>query len=168
MKLETFPEICYDRDMSEDLPERLAEIVEDFSFVEGQEKLLYLLQFAENMPPLPDWVEAKKEEMDQVHECMTPVFIYAHEDDGRLTYYFDVPKEAPTVRGYAGIMHEGVQNVTLEVVLKIPHEFYLDMALQNGSTGQRLNGVSAILAHMKKLASKQLCQGDVFVLKVGL
>jgi cysteine desulfuration protein SufE len=142
--------------MSEDLPERLAEIVEDFSFVEGQEKLLYLLQFAENMPPLPDWVEAKKEEMDQVHECMTPVFIYAHEDDGRLTYYFDVPKEAPTVRGYAGIMHEGVQNVTIEEVLKIPHDFYLDMALQNVITGQRLNGLSAILAHMKKLASNHL------------
>ena len=32
--------------MSE-LPEKLAEIVEDFSFCEGQEKLEYLLEFAE-------------------------------------------------------------------------------------------------------------------------
>lgn len=142
--------------MSGDLPEKLAEIVEDFGFIEGQEKLLYLLQFAENMPPLPEWVEAKKEEMDQVHECMTPVFIYADEKDGRLTYYFDVPEESPTVRGYAGIMHEGINNITAEEVLKIPNDFYLDMELQNVISGQRLNGLSAILAHMKKLATNHL------------
>lgn len=142
--------------MSEQLPERLAEIVEDFGFIEGQEKLLYLLQFAENMPPLPDWVAEKKEEMDQVHECMTPVFIYDHEKDGRLTFYFDVPEESPTVRGYAGIMHEGVRDVPAEDVLKIPHDFYLDMELQGVITGQRLNGLSAILAHMKKLAANHL------------
>jgi cysteine desulfuration protein SufE len=142
--------------MSEEFPERLAEIVEDFSLCAGREKLEYLLQFAENMPPLPDWVAEKKSEMDEVHECMTPVFIYADNKDGRLTYYFDVPEESPTVRGYAAIMHEGVQNVTPEDVLKIPNEFYIDMGLHEVITGQRLNGLSAILAHMKKLAANHL------------
>jgi cysteine desulfuration protein SufE len=142
--------------MSTQLPTRLAEIVEDFSFVTGREKLEYLLQFAENMPPLPDWVEAKKSDMDQVHECMTPIFIYAHNEDGRLTYYFDVPEESPTVRGYAAIMYEGVQDVSPEEVLQIPNEFYLDMGLHQVITGQRLNGLSAILAHMKKLAANYL------------
>jgi cysteine desulfuration protein SufE len=142
--------------MNENMPERLAEIVEDFSFCVGQEKLEYLLQFAEGMPPIPDWVAEKKGDMDQVHECMTPVFIYAQEDNGTLTYYFDVPEESPTVRGYAAIMQEGVQNLTSEAVLKIPNEFYLDMGLQQVISGQRLNGLSAILAHMKKLATNHL------------
>ncbi|MFZ0548619.1 MAG: SufE family protein [Candidatus Promineifilaceae bacterium] len=142
--------------MNEDLPERLAEIVEDFSLCVGKEKLEYLLQFAESMPPLPDWIEEKKSDMDQVHECMTPVFMYADDHDGRLTYYFDVPKESPTVRGYAAIMHEGVQDVTAEEVLKIPGEFYLGMGLHEVISGQRLNGLSAILAHMKKLATNYL------------
>lgn len=142
--------------MSDQLPKRLAEIIEDFSFCVGREKLEYLLQFAENMPPLPDWVLEKKGEMDQVHECMTPVFIYADEKDGRLTYYFDVPEESPTVRGYAGIMHEGVKDLPIEKVLKIPNDFYLEMGLQDVITGQRLNGLTAILAHMKKLATNHL------------
>jgi cysteine desulfuration protein SufE len=142
--------------MSDQLPKRLAEIIEDFSFCVGREKLEYLLQFAENMPPLPDWVAEKKGEMDQVHECMTPVFIYADEKDGRLTYYFDVPEESPTVRGYAGIMHEGVKDLPIENVLKIPNDFYLEMGLQDVITGQRLNGLTAILAHMKKLATNHL------------
>jgi len=142
--------------MSENLPERLTEIVEDFSFCVGREKLEYLLQFAENMPPLPEWVAEKKEDMDQVHECMTPVFIYDHEENGRLTYYFDVPEESPTVRGYAAIMFEGVQKMKPEDILKIPNEFYLEMGLHQVISGQRLNGLSAILAHMKKLASNHL------------
>lgn len=142
--------------MNDALPKRLAEIVEDFTFCSGREKLEYLLQFAENMPPLPDWVEEKKSEMDQVHECMTPVFIYAHNDNGRLTFYFDVPEESPTVRGYAAIMHEGVRDISPEDVLKIPHDFYLGMELQQVITGQRLNGLSAILAHMKKQATHHL------------
>ncbi len=144
--------------MSNELPERLAEIIEDFSYCVGREKLEYLLQFAEGMPPLPDWVAEKKGEMDEVHECLTPVFIYDHFEEGNrtLTYYFDVPEESPTVRGYAAIMHEGVQAISAEDVLKIPNEFYLDMGLQSVITGQRLNGLSAILAHMKKLASNHL------------
>lgn len=142
--------------MSENLPDRLAEIVEDFSLCVGREKLEYLLQFAQNMPPLPDWVEEKRKDMDQVHECMTPVFMYAHEEDGRLIYYFDVPEESPTVRGYAGMMHEGVRDIPPEDVLKIPNDFYLEMGLHQVITGQRLNGLTAILAHMKKLAANHL------------
>lgn len=142
--------------MNENMPEKLAEIVEDFSFCVGQEKLEYLLQFAEGMPPLPDWVAEKKDDMDQVHECMTPVFIYAHQENGRLNYYFDVPEESPTVRGYAAIMQEGVQNIAIDDVLKIPNDFYLAMGLQDVISGQRLNGLTAILAHMKKLATNHL------------
>ena len=78
--------------MSE-LPPRLQEIVEDFSYCEGQEKLEVLLDFAESLQPLPDWLEGKKQDMDEVHECMTPVFIYPEKRDGRLYYHFDIPPE---------------------------------------------------------------------------
>ena len=46
-----------------DLPPRLAEIVEDFGFCVGQEKLEYLLEFAEALPPLPDQFSDKRDEM---------------------------------------------------------------------------------------------------------
>jgi cysteine desulfuration protein SufE len=138
--------------MSE-LPERLQEIVDDFSYLQGQEKLEYLLEFAESLPPLPDWLEGKQNEMDQVHECMTPVFINAQkQDDGTLVYHFDIPPESPTVRGYAAIMQQGLEGATPAEVQEIPSEFYLQMGLQDVITGQRLNGLSAMLHHMKALA----------------
>jgi len=135
-----------------DLPERLQEIVDDFNYCAGQEKLEYLLEFAEKLPPLPDWLDEKRSEFDEVHECMTPVFMYAQKENGRLHYYFDIPPESPTVRGFAAILQEGLDNTTPAEITAVPPEFYLQMGLQNVLSGQRLNGIGAILAHMKTLA----------------
>ena len=135
-----------------DLPHRLQEIVEDFSFCEGQEKLEYLLDLSDALTPLPDWLHAKRDSMDEVHECMTPVFIYAELQNGKLHYHFDIPPESPTVRGFAATLQQGLDGATAEQILAIPNEFYLEMGLQEVLTGQRLNGISAILAHMKVLA----------------
>ena len=135
-----------------EIPDRLQEIVDDFSFCVGQEKLEYLLEFAEKLPPLPEWLHDQRETMDQVHECMTPVFIFAQKDNGRLHFHFDVPPESPTVRGFAAVLQEGLDNTTREQVTAVPNEFYLQMGLQTVLSGQRLNGIAAILAHMKTLA----------------
>jgi cysteine desulfuration protein SufE len=136
-----------------ELPPRLREIVEDFEVMEGQEKLEYLLELARRLPPLPGWLAAERDSMDVVHECMTTVFAYAElRPDGRVTFYLDVPPEAPTVRGYATILQEGLSGTTMEELMAVPTEFYLQMGLQQVLSGQRLNGIGAILAHMKRLA----------------
>lgn len=134
------------------LPERLQEIVEDFGFCVGDEKLEYLLDLAESLPPLPSWLEGKRDEMDQVHECMSPVFVFAEKQGEQFLFHFDVPPEAPTVRGFASVLKQGMDGVTLAELEAVPNEFYLQMGLQKVLTGQRLNGISAILAHMKNLA----------------
>ena len=140
------------------LPERLQEIVEDFGYCVGREKLEYLLEFAERLPPLPEKFADKREDMDEVHECMTPVFIYPERKEGQIYYHFDIPPEGPTVRGYAAVLQEGLGWTTPEEVMAIPTEFYLEMGLQDVLTGQRLNGIGALLAHMKALAQEDLEQ----------
>lgn len=146
--------------MSEQLPARLQEIVDDFSDCQGQEKLEFLLEYAEKLPPLPDWLKNKQAEMDQVHECMTPVFIFAENQSGHLYFHFDVPPEAPTVRGFASVLHEGINGSTAEEVLQIPELFYRAMGLQSVISGQRLNGIGAMLLHMKRLAQAQQQNGS--------
>lgn len=140
--------------MSE-LPERLQEIVDDFTYCVGREKLEYLLQLAESLEPLPSWLEAERASMDEVHECMTPVFIFAESNNGRLHFHFDVPPESPTVRGFAAIMQQGLDGATPAEVQAVPNEFYMQMGLQDVLTSQRLNGMAAILAHMKTLAQEK-------------
>lgn len=135
------------------MPPRLKEIVEDFNYCQGEEKLELLLEYAENLPPLPDWLQGKQNEMEQVHECMTPVFIYPEHKEGRLFYHFDVPPEAPTVRGYAAVLREGLSGATPAEITAVPDAFHLEMGLQKVLSGQRLNGIMAMLAHMKTLAA---------------
>ncbi|HSM55667.1 MAG TPA: SufE family protein [Candidatus Sulfomarinibacteraceae bacterium] len=141
--------------MEEKIPPRLQEIVEDFQILQGRERLEYLLQLADSLPPLPEWLHDERDNMDEVHECMTPVFIYADRTDNGLQYHFDVPQESPTVRGYAAILHEGTRGLSPEEVLAIPPEFYHEMGLQEVLSAQRLNGIGAILRHVKQLAQEK-------------
>ena len=138
------------------LPEKLNEIIEDFAYCEGREKIELLLQYAERLPKLPDWLREEQDSMEQVEECMTPVFVKASLEGGRMAFYFDVPQESPTVRGFAAVMAEGLYGATPEQVLRIPNDFFYAMGLDSVLTMQRLNGMSAILAHMKRLASQAL------------
>jgi len=138
--------------MMEKIPPRLSEIIDDFAGSEGREKLELLLQYAESLPPLPSDLQNHPEQMNQVHECMTPVYVQARVENDRIFYYFDVPPESPTVRGYAALLGEGVNGCSLVEILAIPADFYRQMGLDQVLTQQRLNGIAAILAHMKRLA----------------
>ena len=142
-------------DTNNTIPSRLQEIIDDFSWAEGQEKLELLLEFSEQMPPLPDWLD-KETNMEQVHECMTPVFIHAENENGHLHFYFDVAPESPTVRGYAAILGQGLDGATPEQVIALPGNFYMEMGLHKVLTTQRLNGIGAILAYIRRLAAKEL------------
>lgn len=137
------------------LPARLEEIVTDFEVCEGSEKIELLLDYARNFPAFPEHLQ-KPEEMEDVPECMTPVQMTSEVMDGGLYYYFIVPEESPTVRGYASLMMQGLNGCTPEQLLALPADFYLRTGLQNVLSAQRLNGMAAILAHVKRRAAVEL------------
>lgn len=140
-------------DETNNIPPRLAEIIEEFSWLEGQDKLELLLEYSEKMLPLPDWLN-RETNMEQIHECMTPVFVHAERENGGMVFYFDIPPESPTVRGYAAILGEGLHGSTPAEVLKVPTDFYQQMGLHKLLSMQRLHGIGAILAYLKRLAKK--------------
>lgn len=142
--------------MEETIPSALKEIIEEFKWCEGQEKLELLLQYALELPELPAWLKSDPTRMEPIPECMTPVYVQAENRNGRLTFYFDVPAESPMVRGYASLMRKGLDQTTPEEVLKVPSDFFYALGLHQVLSHQRLNGLSAILAHMKQIAIKQL------------
>lgn len=87
------------------IPPRLAEIAADFGAASREEKLELLLEFSDQLPPLPPELRDHRG-MEQVHECMSPVFVIAQRDGERIVYHIDVPPEAPTIRGFAAILRE--------------------------------------------------------------
>lgn len=144
--------------MSELWPPRLQAIVEDFALAEGREKLELLLHYANDLPPLPDWLKEHRERMEPVPECMTPVFAHADVEQGRMHYHLDVPDEAPTVRGYAAILVQGLNDALPQQVLDVPLTFYDRMGLSGVLSSQRLNGMRAILGRMKQYARQALAE----------
>ena len=132
------------------LPPKLQEIVDDFASMTREEKLETLIAYAESFPALPDWLKEKRDSMEAVPECMTPVFLFAEKQpDGGVIFYLDIPPQSPTVRGLASILANGLSGCTPEEILTVPGDFYLPMNLQEAVSQQRLNGFTVVLAHMK-------------------
>ncbi len=142
--------------VTEAIPARLQAIIDAFAEVQGKEKLELLLEYADALPPLPDWITTRHDEMMQIHECITPVFVHAELQAGRMQFYFDAPPEGPTMRGYAAVMLKGLNGETPETILALPNDIYYQMGLHKVLSPQRLNGVAAVLPYMKRLATRLL------------
>jgi cysteine desulfuration protein SufE len=136
-------------------PEALQDIIETFEDATPEDRLEILLEFAMSMPELPDELHDARDRMEQVHECQSPVFLLAKmAEDGNIYYYLDVPREAPTVRGFAGILHEGLNGAKPEAIVATPNDLYQRMGLHKVLSPLRLRGLSALLGRMKRNAQE--------------
>lgn len=131
-------------------PPRLQEIIGEFTEAAPRERLDYLLEYAMSLPDLPERLHDQRDSMEQVHECQTPVFLHTELHNGQVEFFLDIPRESPTVRGYAGILVDGLTQATPEQVLATPEDVYLLLGLQQVITPQRLRGLHALLRYMKR------------------
>lgn len=130
------------------MPTPLAEVVSDFKEVEGQDKLALLLEFAGELPPLPE--ELEEAAMEPVPECQSPLFLHVDAGDrDHVRLFFSAPAEAPTTRGFAAILATGLDGQSAEDILAVPDDFYTDLGLAKLISPLRLRGMSAMLARIK-------------------
>ncbi len=142
--------------MSAAAPE-LQRIVDLFAGAPRELRAQALLEYSRKVPPLPEELAGHKELMEQVPECQTPFFLATDlDDEGRVTLHFDVPAEAPTTRGFAGILWSGLNGATAETVLATPNDFYTRMGLAEVISALRLRGMNAILVRMKRQVQDKL------------
>jgi cysteine desulfuration protein SufE len=143
-----------------ELPPKLAELVEDFSQVGVKDRLQLLLELSEELPALPARYDGHREDMEQVHECQTPLFLAVEVDDtDRVHLYFDAPLEAPTTRGFASIMYNGLDGETAETVLAVPNDFYTALGLGEAVSPLRLRGMVAMLSRIKNQVRERTAVG---------
>lgn len=131
------------------MPAALAEVVSDFQEVAGQDKLQLLLEFANELPPLPAHLEEAA--MEPVPECQSPLFLDVDASDrDQVRLYFSAPAEAPTTRGFAAILAAGLDGQPASDILAVPDDFYTDLGLAALISPLRLRGMSAMLARIKR------------------
>jgi cysteine desulfuration protein SufE len=138
-----------------DMPEKLAEIVDEFATAPKDVVLEMLLEFADAVPPLPP-EHAGHAGMEPVPECQTPFFLAAEvAPDRTVTTWFDCPPEAPTTRAFAGILAEGLEGATVDEVLAVPSDIYQRMGLAAVISPLRVRGGTAILARLQRQVREQ-------------
>ncbi len=135
------------------LPPSMAGVVEDFTAATTRQRLELLLELADELPELPARYADDRNRLEQVHECQTPLFLAVEVDtdpDQTVHLFFDAPAEAPTTRGFAGILHTGLDGLGAGTVLALPDDVPTRLGLAEAVSPLRLRGMSAMLARIKR------------------
>jgi cysteine desulfuration protein SufE len=137
--------------MSGVLPEKLAEIREDFHELEIRDRLQLLLEFSNELPELPERYADHPDLLERVEECQSPVFMFVEVDDRDIVHLFvTAPKEAPTTRGFASILVQGLEGLSVAEVLEVPDDFPQDLGLTEAVSPLRVRGMTALLGRAKR------------------
>ncbi len=129
------------------IPAPLQKIVNEFAAAPESLRLPLLLEYANRLPALPEGLSGQ---LEKVHECQTPLFLKSEVVDGHVKLYFEAPPEAPTTRGFAAVVSEGLDGATVEELLAVPEDFYQAMGLAKLISPLRLRGMGAIVGRVKR------------------
>ena len=139
------------------LPPALQEIADDFADLAAPQRLELLLEFSEGLPDLPERYAGSLESMERVNECQSPLFLVVEVDEVEgasasrpVHVYFSAPPEAPTTRGFAGILKEGLDGLTVDEVLAVPDDAPYRFSLAEAVSPLRLRGMVGMLSRIKR------------------
>jgi cysteine desulfuration protein SufE len=133
------------------LPAALSQIREDFLDLELRDRLVLLLEFANELPELPERYAEHPDLLERVEECQSPVYIFVEVDENRIVHlHATAPKQAPTTRGFASILAQGLAGLTVEEVLNVPDDFPDSIGLTEAVSPLRIRGMTALLGRTKR------------------
>jgi cysteine desulfuration protein SufE len=141
------------------MPESLDEIAQDFAALSARDRLTLLLDFSDALPELPVRYLGHVELLERVEECQSPLFLVvevegvttsATSPEPTVHLFFQAPPEAPTTRGFAGILHEGLDGLTVGEVLAVPDDAPYRLGLGEAVSPLRLRGMVAMLGRIKR------------------
>lgn len=123
-----------------------------FQAADRNTRLETLLDYSRKLPPLPpEFAELKAKGVNRVPECQTEVYLWVTVDaDDRVHVYADVPREAPTVRGFLALLVKNLENATPADVAAVPDDILDRLALTETLGMTRTQGLTAILGRIKR------------------
>jgi cysteine desulfuration protein SufE len=141
--------------MTVELPRPLAEIRDDFLELSQPDRLQLLLEFSNELPALPERLQGHEDELERVEECQSPVFITVTVgDDGDapdvVRMHATAPREAPTTRGFASILAQGLSGLAAEQVLAVPSDYPLTLGLSEAVSPLRIRGMVGMLGRVQR------------------
>jgi cysteine desulfuration protein SufE len=133
-----------------ELPPSLTEIRDEFLALDLKDRLQLLLEFANELPELPEHLRDRTDLFERVVECQAPVFIDVELEGGAVRMHATAPREAPTTRGFASILVQGLDGLPAEEVLAVPADYPHLLGLDEAVSPLRVRGMSGMLARAKR------------------
>jgi len=136
--------------MDASLPTRLAETREDFLALGVRDRLQLLLDFAGELPELPAHLRDHPDLLERVEECQSPVYLFVEVADGVVHLHATAPPESPTTRGFASILVQGLDGLSVDEVLAVPADYPQSLGLAEAVSPLRVRGMTGMLARIMR------------------
>ncbi|WDH77493.1 SufE family protein [Microbacterium esteraromaticum] len=137
------------------VPAALAEFRDEFLELPESDRLELLLEFANELPAVPERLADHPELYERVAECQSPVFIIVEVSDGIVAMHATAPPEAPTTRGFASILGQGITGLTADEVLAIPSDYPQTIGLTKLVSPLRIGGMTGMLMRAKNQVAQK-------------
>jgi cysteine desulfuration protein SufE len=129
----------------------LDSLIPRFKAADRETRLETLLDYSKKLPPLPERFEAEKQlGHNRVDECQTTVYLWVEVDEQGVHIHADVPREAPTVRGFVSLLARTLEGQTPDTVAQLPLDLLDRLGLSETLGMTRTQGLTAILHRIKK------------------
>lgn len=125
-------------------------IIDELASVEQRDRLELLVDYADALPDLPARYSDHPDLLERVEECQSPVFLFVEINHGNVEVFLTAPKEAPTTRAFASILHTALNNQSVETVLNFDNDFPEALGLTQLVSPLRMRGIRGMLARIKK------------------
>lgn len=126
------------------------EIANDFGSLHGNEKLDLLIEISDQLPPLPERYLDRPELLERVEECQSPVYLFVEVSEGIVSIFLTAPREAPTTRAFAGILHASLNGEKVETVLAFDEDYPNMLGITELVSPLRMRGMRGMLARIKR------------------
>lgn len=145
------------------LPIDLAEISAEFLDLPAATRLELLVEFGDEVREVPEPYASDQTLMERVVECQSPVYIAVEiaqtvPGNARAAVHILAPKEAPTTRGFAGVLSEGIGDLSAQEIVSLPSDLPLRLGLDAIVSPLRLAGMAALLGRIQNQIRHQLAQ----------
>ena len=137
------------------LPARLAEVREEFLELPQEDRLELLLEYSSELPAVPEHLAGNVDMYERVAECQSPVFINVEVTDGVVAMHATAPPEAPTTRGFASILVQGLTGLTADEVLAIPGDYPQTIGLTKSVSPLRIAGMTGMLVRAQRQVAEK-------------
>ena len=135
---------------------KIHEIIDQFKNADLQETIDLLLDYSEDLPELPErYLSDRDKELNRVHECETPVYIWIEINDDLVDIFADVPPESPTVRGLVSILINAFNGLTPSDIESAPTDLLTQLGLVHKLGTRRMYGLSAVYQRIRNEVNKK-------------